>query len=121
MSTATFDYDMIVIGAGPAGETAAITGARHGQRVLVIEKEPVVGGAAINTGTVPSKTLRETAIALSGLRTRDLHGVDLSLRRDATIDDFLRHERSVKTGLRDHIVRQFGRNRITLMYGTGSF
>jgi NAD(P) transhydrogenase len=75
-----FDYDLLVIGAGPAGEAAAVTAARLGKRVVVVERTPHVGGAAVNTGTVPSKTLRETAVALAGRKSR-LHGVDLSLRR----------------------------------------
>ena len=77
-------YDVIVIGAGPAGVNAAVTAAMLGKSVVVIEKNQVVGGAGTNTGTLPSKTLRETALALSGLKTRKLYGVDLSLRREAT-------------------------------------
>ena len=89
-------FDVVVIGAGPAGVTAAITAARLGKSVAVVEKNPAVGGAALNTGTVPSKTLRETALALSGLRTRNLYGVDLSFRRECTVADLLRHERAVR-------------------------
>src|SRR5205814_1766665 len=94
-------YDLIVLGGGPAGEKAAMTAAYFGKRVAVVEKTDVVGGAAVNTGTVPSKTLRETALALSGMRSRDLYGVDLSLRRGCTIADFLRHERAVKLDERE--------------------
>src|SRR4051812_47224727 len=90
-------FDIVVIGGGPAGESAATTAALLGKRVAVVERNAALGGAAVNTGTIPSKTLRETALALSGLRSRDLYGVDLSLRRSATISDFLCHERAVKT------------------------
>ncbi len=114
-------FDLVVIGAGPAGEAAAVTAARLGKRVAVVEKAPFVGGAAVNTGTLPSKTLRETALALSGLRSRDLHGVDLSLRRDATIDDVLRHERAVKAAHRDHIRGLLARYGVTVVHGTARF
>ena len=72
-------FDVIVIGAGPAGCAAANTAALLGKKVAVVEKNPAVGGAAINTGTIPSKTLRETALAFSGFKARALYGVDLSL------------------------------------------
>src|SRR5438270_9029594 len=64
------EFDLIVIGAGPAGCAAANTAALLGKKVAVVEKNPAVGGAAINTGTIPSKTLRETALALAGLKAR---------------------------------------------------
>ena len=115
------EYDVVVIGAGPAGETAALTASLLGKRVVLIEKSTVVGGAAVNTGTIPSKTLRETALALSGLRSRDLYGVDLSLRRGATIEDFLFHERSVKTNQRKQNRKMFDRYGVKLVQGTASF
>ena len=67
-------FDMVVIGAGPAGCAAANTAAFLGRTVALVEKCPAVGGAAINTGTIPSKTLRETALAFSGLKSRALTG-----------------------------------------------
>jgi len=88
-------YDLIVIGSGPAGEKGALTAAFFGKRVILVERNPLLGGAVANTGTLPSKTLRETALALSGFRARDLHGVDLSLRREATVGDFMHHEAQV--------------------------
>lgn len=79
MSLEAFDYDLIVIGCGPAGERGAAQAAYFGHRVLVVEKEPEPGGAAVHTGTLPSKTLRETALYLSGFRQRELYGVSVSL------------------------------------------
>ncbi len=114
-------YDLVVIGSGPAGESAAVTAALLGKSVAVVEKAPHPGGAAVNTGTLPSKTLRETAVALSGLRTRDLFGVDLSLRREATIDDFLRHERAVKVGERTQIRRLLDGYGVRTVTGAGAF
>jgi pyruvate/2-oxoglutarate dehydrogenase complex dihydrolipoamide dehydrogenase (E3) component len=89
-SPETRAFDLVVLGGGPAGTCGAGTAAVFGRRVALVEKEPEIGGAGINSGTVPSKTLRETALALSGWRSRKLHGVDLSLRREATVADFTR-------------------------------
>jgi NAD(P) transhydrogenase len=88
-------FDLVVIGAGPAGEKGAAQAAYFGKRVCLIEKAPKPGGAAVNTGTIPSKTLRETALYFSGLRQRGLYGVDLRVKSDITIGDFMRRERSV--------------------------
>src|ERR1700761_4414988 len=99
------DFDLIVIGGGPAGVVAATTASAIGKHVALIDDHHELGGAGANTGTVPSKTLRETALALSGMKSRNLYGVDLSLRREATVSDFLRHERNVKTGL-NHLLSQ---------------
>jgi NAD(P) transhydrogenase len=74
-------YDLVVIGSGPAGEKGAAQAAYFGKRVALIEKEPVLGGAAANTGTLPSKTLRETALYLSGFRQRGLYGINFSWKR----------------------------------------
>lgn len=99
------NFDLIVIGGGPAGIVGATTAAQLGKHVALVDSVPELGGAGTNTGTVPSKTLRETAMALSGIRSRNLYGVDLSLRREATVADFLTHERHVKTGLNE-LLRQ---------------
>src|SRR5262249_23272925 len=115
------DYDLVVIGAGPAGESAAMTAALLGRRVAVVEKTAVVGGTSVNTGTVPSKTFREPAVALSGLRSRDLYGVDLSLRRGATVEDLLCHERAVTATQRKQIHDRFEKYGVRLVHGAGKF
>jgi NAD(P) transhydrogenase len=114
-------FDLVVIGAGPAGEKAANTAAIFGKRVAIVEKAHVVGGAVANTGTLPSKTLRETALALSGLKARNLHGVDLSLRREATIADFMHHERQVTASERARISQNLRMLNIELYRGTATF
>ncbi len=114
-------FDLVVIGAGPAGCAAANTAALLGKKVALVEKNPAVGGAAINTGTLPSKTLRETALALSGIKARALYGVDLSLRREATVDDFLKHERQVRTVEAAQSRRLLDRFGVIVVQGTGSF
>jgi len=114
-------FDVAVIGAGPAGEAAATTAGFAGKRVVIIEKEPEVGGAGINTGTIPSKTLRETALALSGFRARNIYGVDLSLRREATIADFTRHERNVTRSERARALASLEGFGVTVLTGLASF
>src|SRR5437867_5463453 len=88
-------YDLIVIGGGPAGEKGAAKAAYYGKRVALIERAPHLGGAGINTGTVPSKTLRESALYFSGLRQRGLYGIDYSLKENLSIRDFMHRERVV--------------------------
>jgi len=114
-------YDLVVLGGGPAGTCGAGTAAVFGRRVALVEKEPEVGGAGLLTGTVPSKTLRETALALSGWRSRKLFGVDLSLRREATIADFMRHEQRVSEGESQRLTRRLDRLSVERIQGTASF
>src|ERR1700731_2980389 len=92
----TEDFDLIVIGGGPAGVVGATTAAALGKTVALVDNHHELGGSGANTVTLPSKTLRETALALSGMRSRNLYGVDLSLRREVTVADFLGHEEHVK-------------------------
>jgi NAD(P) transhydrogenase len=80
-----YDYDLVVIGSGPAGEKGAAQAAYFGKRVAVIERAPAPGGAAVHTGTLPSKTLRETAIFLSGHRAAALYGINVSLDKDKAV------------------------------------
>jgi NAD(P) transhydrogenase len=115
------NYDLVVIGSGPAAEKGAAQAAYFGKSVALIEKEAVYGGAAANTGTLPSKTLRETAVQLSGFRARGLYGVDLSLRRNATVQDFLKRERQVKEAERARIVANLERHNVETFAGVGSF
>jgi NAD(P) transhydrogenase len=112
---------VVVIGAGPAGEKGAVTAAVFGKRVAIIDRAREVGGAAANTGTLPSKTLRETALALSGLKSRALYGVDLSLRREATVADFMYHEKRVSANERSRILAHLARPGIELIHGEASF
>ena len=118
---ATERFDLVVIGAGPAGLAGAIAGAILGHKVALVERAPNLGGALINTGTIPSKTLRETALALSGFRSRELHGVDLSLRRAARVGDFLRHEHDVKRVARLNVAGRLTRLAVTRVAGSARF
>src|SRR6185312_9996256 len=114
-------YDLVVIGSGPAGEKGAAQAAYFKKSVAVIEKEPVPGGAAANTGTLPSKTLRETALFLSGFRNRDLSGVNGSFKHQVTIRDFLVHEQHVTQDERIRIINNLARHHIEMFRGTASF
>ena len=78
-----------------------------------------LGGAGVNTGTVPSKTLRETALVLSGIQARKLVGVDLALKHETTVADFLRHEQNVKEGFNTMILRQLKADQADIFFGTG--
>jgi len=114
-------YDLIVIGGGPAGEKGAAQAAFFGKRVALVERMPWFGGAAVNTGTVPSKTLRETALYFSGLRQRGLYGIDYSLRGGLTVADFLRHTEAVIEDQRRLIRENMDRHRVAVFRGEGRF
>lgn len=111
-------FDLIVIGAGPAGEKGAAQAAYFGKKVCVIEKAPKPGGAAVNTGTIPSKTLRETALYFSGLRQRGLYGVDLRVKHDITISDFMYRERAVVEATWSLIDENLKRHQVTVVQGS---
>ena len=80
-------YDIIVIGSGPAGQRAAIQGAKCGRRVAVIERREIVGGACINTGTIPSKTMREAVMHLSGFQYQGIYGINYHVKEKITMAD----------------------------------
>jgi NAD(P) transhydrogenase len=88
-------FDLVVIGAGPAGEKGAAQAAYFGKTVCLVERAPRPGGNSVNTGGLPSKTLRETALYFSGLRQRGLYGVEYHVKSDITISDFMYRERAV--------------------------
>jgi NAD(P) transhydrogenase len=114
-------FDLIVIGCGPAGEKAGAQAAYFGKRVAVIERAAVVGGSCINTGTVPSKTLRESALYFSGLKQRGLYGIDYSLKENLTVHDFMHHEREVVEMERRRILKNLELHKIELIRGQATF
>src|SRR6516225_9262201 len=107
-------YDLIVIGSGPAGEKGAAQAAYFGKKVALVEKESVFGGTAANTGTLPSKTLRETALFLSGFRNREWAGLHFSLKEKVTVRDFLTRERLVKENERARILDNLRRHHVNV-------
>jgi NAD(P) transhydrogenase len=106
-----------VIGSGPAGEKGAAQAAYFGKRVAIVERAPHLGGAGVNTGTIPSKTLRESALYFSGLAQRGLYGRDYTLRDNLTVQDFLHREQEVVRALREVILRNVERHHIDLIHG----
>jgi NAD(P) transhydrogenase len=114
---ATYDYDLVVIGSGPAGEKGASQAAYFGKRVALVERAPYLGGAAINTGTLPSKTLRETALYFSGLRQRGLFGIDYSLKEDLTVGLLMHREQAVVQNERRIVQANLDRHRIEVVQG----
>ena len=115
------DFDVVVLGGGPAGTSGAAAAAVFGQRVALVEQAREVGGAGVMTGTLPSKTLRETAVALSGLRARKLFGIDLSIRHKATISDFTHHQQQVSAGESERIANRLQTLGVERFQGTASF
>lgn len=117
----TDHFDLCVIGGGPAGEKGAAQAAYFGKKVCLVERSPRLGGAAVNTGTVPSKTLRETALYFSGLRQRGLYGVDYKVKRDITIGDFMHRERAVVDASWQLMEQNMQRHGVTRLQGLAHF
>jgi NAD(P) transhydrogenase len=114
-------FDLVVLGSGPAGEKGAAQAAYFGKRVAIVEKEPNLGGAGINTGTVPSKTLRETALYFSGLHQRGLYGIDYSIKKEITVPDFMFRKDDVVQSLHGVIEASLARHQVTVVRGSGAF
>src|ERR1051325_3011855 len=114
-------YDLLVIGSRPAGQRAAIQGAKLGKRVALVEKREVVGGACINTGTIPSKSMREAVMHLSGYQYHDIYGMNYRVKENITIADLsFRVQHVVKTEI-DVTQAQLSRNGIEVLTGRASF
>ena len=114
-------YDLIVIGSGPSGQRAAIQGAKAGKKVALIESREVVGGACISTGTIPSKTMREAVVHLSGYAYRDIYGVSYRVKDKISMSDLaFRVQHVIKTEI-DVTQAQLSRNNVELLTGTGRF
>src|SRR5215217_1614633 len=114
-------YDLLVIGTGPAGQKAAVQAAKLGKKVGLIERKEVIGGVCINTGTIPSKSLREAVLYLSGFRQRSLYGAGYRLKQTITIEDLaLRANHVIKNEIQV-VGNQMARNRVDMITGSASF
>jgi NAD(P) transhydrogenase len=114
-------YDLVAIGSGPAGQRAAIQGAKSGKRVALVEQREVIGGVCINTGTIPSKTMREAVLHLSGYNYQNIYGISYRVKEKITMADLaFRVQHVIKTEV-DVTQAQLARNGIEVLIGTGSF
>ena len=111
-------FELIVIGSGPAGEKAAVKAAYFGRKVALIEKEKLFGGAGVNTGTVPSKTLKETALYYSGKYLKGLYGDDFKANLDNSIQKFLYREQLVCSVLEQEVHDNIKRHNVKIFNGT---
>lgn len=115
------EYDLVVIGSGPAGEKGAAQAAWFGKRVALVERCRVPGGACVNTGTVPSKTLREAALQLSGFRQREVYGIDIALQSDVKLSNLTSRRRRVTEAQHELIDQNLARHRIDRYEGVARF
>ena len=114
-------FDLIVIGTGPAGEKAAVKAAYFGHKVAIVEKEPIYGGAEVVTGTLPSKTLKETALFLSGKFEKGVYGVERDLQHEASVEDFMYRKNFVSASAAQEIYENLMRHGVAIFHGVASF
>ena len=118
---AHYDYDLVVVGSGPGGQKAAIAAAKLGHRVAIIERRHMMGGVSTNTGTIPSKTLREAVMYLTGMAQREVYGASYRVKSDITMEDLFARTQHV-IGREHEVIRaQLLRNHVDILNGTGSF
>ena len=115
------EYDLVVIGTGPAGEKAAAQAAYFGKRVVAIERADEPGGAGTHTGTVPSKTLREASMYLSGFRSRDMYGIAVELESTATLPRLMSRKSAIEDSESRRIRHNLDRHGVTCLRGIGGF
>lgn len=117
----TPSYDLVVIGSGPGGQKAAIAAAKLGKSVAVVERDNMLGGVCTNTGTIPSKTLREAVLYLTGMNQRELYGASYRVKANITPEDLLARTEHVIRKEIEVVRAQLQRNRIDLISGIGRF
>src|SRR3954471_24202383 len=114
-------YDLIVIGSGPSGQRAAIQAAKAGKHVALVERREVIGGTCINTGTIPSKTMREAVLHLSGFQYQAIYGINYRVKEKITMADLsFRIQHVIKTEV-DVTQAQLSRNNIEMLSGFAGF
>jgi len=114
-------YDLLVIGSGPAGQRAAVQASKRGRKAAIVEKLQVLGGVCINTGTVPSKTLREAVLYLTGYGQHGIYGASYAVKENITIEDLLTRCSFVIKREIDVLVAQMRRNNVEVLSGEASF
>ena len=118
---AEYDYDMVVIGSGPAGQRAAVQAAKLGKRTAIVERHAEIGGVMVNSGTIPSKTLREAVMYLTGYRERGIYGESYAVKDDITMSDLMIRTNHVMQQKTDTLRHQLLRNRVELITAHASF
>lgn len=114
-------YDLVVIGSGPAGEKAAVKAAYFGRKVALIEMQPKFGGVSIQTGTIPSKTLKESALHFSGVYKKGIYGLDYNFSHKATINDFMFRKDIVTKALGNEVLDNLERHKVDVINGIAQF
>src|SRR5436190_19654239 len=114
-------FDLVVIGSGPAGQKAALNAAKLGKRVALIDRQHMVGGVCIHTGTIPSKAVREAVLHLTGIRERSVYGSSYAVKHDITMGDLLYRCQHVVRSEVDVIRSQMARNGVAMLFGDASF
>src|SRR5574341_230471 len=114
-------YDLVVIGSGPAGQKGAIAAAKLGKKVAVVDRKGMIGGVSLHTGTIPSKTLREAVLYMTGFRQRAFYGSDYSLKEKVCKQDLSVRVRAVRDRELEVVRHQFRRNEVTVIQGSASF
>ena len=112
-------YDLVILGAGPAGEKAAAQAGYFGKRVAIVERAPEPGGAGVHTGTLPSKTLRESAVYLSGYRNRELYGIAVQLEPGATLPVLMARKAAIARTESERIRENLKRHHVDYVTGHG--
>ena len=121
MTTSSNRFDLVVIGSGPAGQKGAIGAAKLGKRVAVIDRREMTGGVSLHTGTIPSKTLREAVLYLTGYRQRAFYGRDYKLKQEISTADLMERVNTVVARETAVVREQLGRNGVTMIDGTARF
>ena len=114
-------YDLIVIGSGPSGEKAAIQAAKLDKRVLVVDNRESLGGNALHTGTIPSKTLRESVLFVELMRTRTVYGISVRMEKELNVNRLMHRKNAAVNSLAERVEKAFDRNGIDHIFGEASF
>ena len=114
-------FDLVVIGSGPAGNWAAIQACKLGKKAAIIERNAVVGGVCVHTGTLPSKTLRETSLYYDGLKKRSFYGFEIAFKKNVTVQELMHRKNIVVENEMMVIIDQLHRNGISLFGGAARF
>ncbi len=114
------EFELLVVGSGPGGQRAAIAAAKLGRRVAIVDRKGMVGGVCVNTGTIPSKTLREAVLYLTGTNQRELYGSSYQVKENITVADLTARTQHVIAREADVVRTQLHRNHVQYFQGTAS-